>query len=260
MPAPKRKRAGTYRVPKRPTKKRRTARSMVKTVKNLVRRQLNYSAETKTSVYTSVDGAEITHNNFITVDNRPCKTTPGVFDRMNTDGGNRIGDQITLKGMALKMMLELNERFSDVTFRLMVVKAAKGDVPTRDSLFSGVSGNKMLDTLNVERYSIIYQKYIKMRSPNPGAATGFVGVGATGVAAVGTNQTHSRATRLVKVWIPGSKICRNGKLQYEPDGTQPKFFDYHVLLYAYSNISTAQDIWAVGRLNDYICTLYYKDL
>lgn len=257
MPAPKRKRAGVFRVPKRPTKKPKT-RPISNMVKNLVRRQLNYNSETKSSVFTSPDGVEVLHNNFITVDNRPLKTTTGVLDRMNSDQGNRVGDQIRIKGLSLKMMLELNERYSDVTFRLFVVRSSKGDSPTRDTLFTGISGNKMIDTLNSERYTIVFQKYIKMTAPNTAANTGLVGLN-PGSTSVGTNQAFSRGTRIVKVWIPGKKICRNGKLQYENDAQQPKFFDYHVLLYAYSNISTAQDVWAVGRLNDYVCTLYFKD-
>jgi len=258
MPAPKRKRAGVFRVLKRQTKKPKT-KPISNLVKNIVRRQLNYTSETKSSVFTSPDGVEIFHNNFITVDNRPLKTTTGAQDRMNSDQGNRIGDQIMIKGLSLKMMLELNERYSDVTFRLLVVKSSKGDSPTRDTLFSGISGNKMIDTINSERYTIIFQKYVKITARNTAANTGLVGVTNPGTTAVGTNQAFSRSTRIVKVWIPGKKICRNGKLQYENDAQQPKFFDYHVLLYAYSNISTAQDQWYVGRLNDYVCTLYFKD-
>ena len=66
------------------------------------------------------------------------------------------------------MMIELNERYSNVTFRLLVVRCAKGDVPTRDTLFNGVSGNMILDNLNTERYSILRQKFFKMKAPNMG--------------------------------------------------------------------------------------------
>ena len=66
------------------------------------------------------------------------------------------------------MMVELNERYSDVTFRLVFVKCAKGDVPTRDSLFTGSSGNKMLDYINKERYTVLAQKFFKIKAPNMG--------------------------------------------------------------------------------------------
>jgi hypothetical protein len=54
----------------------------------------------------------------------------------------------------------------------MIVKSAKGDTPAQSTLFNGVSGNKMMDALNTERFTIIYQKYVKMTAPNNGAITG----------------------------------------------------------------------------------------
>ena len=45
----------------------------------------------------------------------------GTGDINTNNVGQRIGDEITLKGIKLKMMIELNERCSDVTFRLMVI-------------------------------------------------------------------------------------------------------------------------------------------
>ena len=49
--------------------------------------------------------------------------------------GKRIGDEINLSGVSIKTMLESNERYSDVTFRVLVVRAAKGDVPNRANLW-----------------------------------------------------------------------------------------------------------------------------
>lgn len=161
------------------------------------------------------------------------------------------------------MMIELNERYSDVTFRLMVVKAARGDVPTRTSLFTGESGNKMIDCIDKERYSILLQKYFKLTARNMANIGIDIGVGAgtNAVATDGANvkQVQSRATKIVTAWIPGSKFSRNGQITYQAGGTTSKFFDYHVLLYAYSNYTTLQDNWYVGRVNDFICKMYFKD-
>lgn len=107
-------------------------------------------SETKQSVSTSRDGSEIQHNNFIFLDDELLATTQGVKDPMNVAVGgqqNRVGDEINCRGISIKMMLELNERYSDVTFRIMVVKFVKGDTPTRATLFTGLTGNKMLDSL-----------------------------------------------------------------------------------------------------------------
>jgi len=64
--------------------------------------------------------------------------------------GKRVGDEINIKGIGIKMIVELNERMSDVTFRLLPVRSAEGDLPNRATLFSGNSGNKMLDNFNTE--------------------------------------------------------------------------------------------------------------
>ena len=81
---------------------------------------------------------------------------------VENSGGQRIGDKITLSGVSFKMMLELNERYSDVTFRMMVVRSARGDTPDGSTLWQGSSGNKKLNEFNTERYSILFTKYVKV--------------------------------------------------------------------------------------------------
>lgn len=239
-------------------------------VRRAITKQFNKKVETKHCLYTAPDGTEILHNNFVTLSSALLATTQGVTDPDNTNTQCRIGDNINLRGVSIKMMLELNERYSDVTFRIIVVRCAKGDVPTRSTLFCGISGNKMLDRIANERYSIIAQKFIKMKAPNNSAVgnTGSssevttLGLGNAGIEYPGgsyNNPSLSRATRLVKIWIPGTKFNKSGVIQYENNSSQVKFFDYYVLCYAYSNYTTLQDVWNVGRINDYFHELYFKD-
>lgn len=228
-------------------------------IQKYVEAALSKNIETKQSIFSTSDGIEIFHNNFITLTSQLLATGQGVQDPPHGSLANRVGDSINLRGVSLRMMVELNERYSDVTLRLMVIKASRGDVPTRANLFVGQSDNKMLDQFNKERYSMLYQKYIKMKAPNAGALGGFVGGAGSGVNNQNNNATISRATKIVKVWIPGKKFYRNGIVKYDNGGIDPKFFDFHVLLYAYSNYSTAQDIFYVARLNDFISQLYFKD-
>ena len=101
------------RKPRTKTKKRFAGKAGIARVVNKI---LARKIETKQSTHTVADGIEITHNNFIILD-APTTflcTTAGVGDPM-TGVGQRIGDEITLKGISLKMMVELNERYSDVT-------------------------------------------------------------------------------------------------------------------------------------------------
>lgn len=230
-------------------------------MKQIAQTAINKNVETKTSVYTVSDGIEIAHNNFVTLDNVVLKTSPGPLDPTTNNADNRIGDTINLRGVAMKMMFELNERFSNVTFRILVVKCAKGDAPTRATLFNGLSGNKMLDTLNTERYTILATKQFKISAPNTGSTVSDGAGGPPQPSGFGNpvSATFSRATRIVKLWIPGKKFSRSGKIIYENGSSQPKFFDYHVVVYAYSNYTTLQDVWNVGRVNDYVKVMYYKD-
>ena len=267
------KKSPTYKLKR---KYGRKAVSSAKTIQSLVRRAIarnnKKTMEVKQAVSTISDGTEIYHNNFITLDAHLLETTQGVKDPNTSHTECRIGDQITLRGCKIKMMVELNERYSDVTYRLLVVKCAKGDSPTRATLFTGLSGNKMIDTINKERYTILFQKYFKIKAPNASASSASGTSLSAGITVPPTTAgiyygnsgfadapKISRATKIIKAWIPGKAFARNGVIQYENAGTQVKFFDYQVLLYAYSNYSTDQDIFYVGRCNDYINQLYFTD-
>lgn len=252
---------------------RASTASLRKMMKRTAAQVMNKKMETKQVTRTATDGTEIAHNNFITLSSQPFATQQGTADGDAVGvTGVRIGDEVTARGYSMKFMVELNERYSDVTFRLIMVKCAKGDTPTRATLFHGQSGNKMLDSINTERYSIVAQKYFKLKAPNVSVMgtdgtsaqiTELVG-GTSGayVAGPSGDRAHnvlSRATKIVKFWVPASKFTRNGILRYENQSTQTKFFDYHVLLYAYSNYSTNQDLWNIARLNDTVEQFFFKD-
>ena len=68
------------------------------------------------------------------------RTSTRFLDTENTFG-QCFGDQINLSGVSIKLKLELHERYSDVTFRIFVVHAAKGDVPLPGTLWNGASVN-----------------------------------------------------------------------------------------------------------------------
>jgi hypothetical protein len=243
---------------------RNRTKKMKKLMKKVAKDTFMGNVETIKSVNSVTDGQEIAHNNYISLSDNLLYTSQGDKNPDNSAGANRTGDQITLRGLSLKFMVELNERYSDVTFRLMIIKCARGDIPSRASLFTGISGNKMLDTFNTDRYTIIRQKYFKLKAPNAGTIGGQLGGVNTGSGLVLHSDTLneeviSRATKIVKMYIPGTAFTRSGVIQYENDSPNPKFFDYRCILYAYSNYSTNQDVWNVARLNDIVKVLYYKD-
>jgi len=237
------------------------ANASARVLQSAIKRVLNRNIETKRSNSSSSDNVSIPHNSFINVDSAVLSTTQGVQDPSVGVGLNRIGDEINLKGVAFKFMLENDHRFSDTTFRIMVIKSAKGDTPTSATLFNGLSGNKMMDTFNSERYTLLFQKYVKVKQGNAG------GDGALGATYAGSglfdgdaSQTISASTKIVKFYISGEKFCRNGLVRYENGSSQVKFYDYNVLIYAYGVGSTSEALaWNVGKMNEYIKVVYYKD-
>lgn len=263
---PKRKYNNTKRkVAKRYGAKPRKANMSASTLQAAIRRTLFKNAETKQAQASSTDYIQIGHDSFVNVDNSVVATTQGIQDPANTNTACRIGDEITLLKATFCMMLELNERYSDVTYRILVVKSARGDTPTTATLFNGLSGNKMLDTINYERYTVIYQKWGKLKAPNMtiGDSSTSAGTGTGIYYNSGSSQTNflSRATKIVKFSVDGKKFGKNGLIQYDGNGTQQKFFDYNVLIYAYSNYSTSAALgFNVLAVNDYYHLLKYKDI
>ena len=67
--------------------------------------------ETIKSCNTITDGQEIFHNNYISLSDNLVYTTQGDQNPEAAASYNRTGDQITLRGVSLKFMVELNERY-----------------------------------------------------------------------------------------------------------------------------------------------------
>lgn len=244
----------------RKTAKRELASSKLQSlVKKAIAANNNKMLETKRSIHSSSDGVELGHNGILVRNSTLLSTSQGGADPNSGNTLNRIGDRITLSGLSIKCMFELNERYSMVTIRIFVVKSAKGDTPTSATLWNGISGNKMIDTFNRERFTILASKTFTIKQSSTGMdADGIQTIGggfAEGIA------TISRASKIVKLWVPANKLIRGKTLTYENGASQPKFYDYHLIYYAYSNYSTTSGIggFNVARINDEVIQLYYKD-
>lgn len=64
------------------------------------------------------------HNNFVSRSSNILATRNGVFDA-EAAKGYRVGDNINLSGVSIKAILELNERYSDVTIRMLVIRSER---------------------------------------------------------------------------------------------------------------------------------------
>jgi hypothetical protein len=137
---------------------------------------INRNVETKESqdrTCTSLVMQNCVHNNILLVQNitrnsvlNPFTIDNGTGDPMVANSGSRIGDQITLKGMSVKMMLENPIDRCNSHYRIMLIKGAKGETFSRDTLFKGDSTNKLMDMINTECFTIIAQKIVNLKTSN----------------------------------------------------------------------------------------------
>lgn len=229
---------------------------------NLVQRvnRIDRAIEIKEAAH-RITNVQLEHNNVIVFNNsggsifNPFQMGQGVGDAMGL-GGERVGDKLQVRGMLFKFFVEGSLARSKVYFRFMLVKMAKGDTLNRANLFKGLSGNKMIDQINTERFTIISQKIVNVSPPNTGPTT------ISTVTGIPTTNTVSGITgnRIVTMYIPGAKFGRDGNITYENgSATQLKFYDYRLCCVAYDWYGTPQDVNNVGFVNDGYVKLYYKD-
>lgn len=250
-------------------------RKIAKIARTVVRKAISRNIETKQSNHT-VATSNIYHNKILIIDTNLFATTQGAGDPMTTDSSNRIGDEINVRGLSIRFMMDMALNQSDVTYRAMIIKAAKGDQPDINTLFNGLSPCKLLDRINTERYSVVFSKTFKMTARNTTIPLGDTsysnqtqggGGPSTGVGFVQTSvashiAAQGKATRLMNIWIPGAKLFRNGVCKFENGSTQTKFFNYYFIVYSWSNsdanVDPAQNVLN-GTLKHYVCQMYYKD-
>lgn len=223
------------------------SRSITTRVNNLYR-----MIETKESSYNLVN-TSLSHNNIYIWGQNPFDIAIGTGDPM-AGVGNRIGDRVTVRGLSATFFVEGALNRSKVYFRIMLLKGPRGASFTRGDVYKGVSGNKMIDQMNTEKYTVLAQKRFNVVPPNSTAASFNVVTGTTTGSTSGTT-----GSKIVKFWVPGRKFGNTGNLQFENGSTNPKFFDYRWVILAYDWYGTPQDVNNVGVINESWMKVYYKD-
>lgn len=230
-------------------------------LRNLQRqvRVINSHVEVKEAAH-RVTNVQMGHNALTVFNNsgggvfNPFQMGQGVAEDMGL-GGNRIGDKVTVTKMLFKFMVEGSLNRSKVNFRFMLVKMAKGDTLTTATFFKGVTGNKMIDQINTERYTIIAQKSFNVSPPNTPPATLVALTGIPATAAV----SGITGNRIFSMTVPGKKFGKNGNVTYENgSATQVKFYDYRLVCVAYDWYGTPETN-NVGFVNDGYVKVYFKD-
>lgn len=193
-------------------------------------------------------------------DLNPFRSVNGTDDPMGT-GGTRVGDMIKATGLVIRGMFENAFERSRVHYRVMLVKCAKGDALTDSTFWQGITGNRMIDQINTERYTIVAQKMFTINTSNAGQASGAGANGAPLTAATNNSWYGGQGTKTFKMWIPGNKFGPDGRVHFENNSNgQVKFFDYRVCVLVYDWFGTPMTpANTVGRVNELYTKLYFKD-
>lgn len=210
--------------------------------------------ETKEGTRT-ISNIQLPHNNLTVFSLNPFLSSTGTGDPMDQNTMNRIGDQIFVKGLLIKFFVETSLNRSNVFFKFYFVRMAKGDTLDRTTFFKNCSGNKMIDQINTERYTVLASRQVRVTTPNNAPSGLTIASGVPN----GTSQGIA-GTKIVQMWIPGTKFGKGGKVQYENGSQlQTKFFDYKMCAVAYDWYGTPQDTNNVGFINEGYMKLYFKD-
>lgn len=194
-------------------------------------------------------------------DLNPFRSVNGTDDPMGT-GGSRVGDMVKATGLLVRGMFENALERSRVHYRVMLVKMAKGDTLSDATFWQGITGNRLIDQINTERFTIVAQKMFTINTSNPGQASS---VGVNGAAY--TSQTNAtwyggQGTKTFKMWIPGRKFGPDGRVHFENNSQgQVKFFDYRIVVLTYDWYGTpsGEATTGVGKVNELYTKLYFKD-
>jgi len=240
---------------------------------------LSSTIETKSGVWSSGSNVSLPHNQIHIVTSpgngqggdrlNMFQIAQGVRDEMGSGQvQNRVGDKITVRGVLIRAMFENSLNRPKVFYRLMVIKCAKGDVPDNASLFQRNSTNRMIDQLATERYTIIASKKFTISVSNAAPSLANATNGAPEESDFTSVQNAGMGTKMVNMWIPGSKFFRKGVLQYNcsydsQNNVTPKFFDFYVVILTYDWYGTPTEIAGVpnnvGKLNSLYTKCYFKD-
>lgn len=229
-------------------------------------KRLERMIETKEGGLKTGTNISLPHNQIYIVktsgggDLNPFVCITGTSDVMGDAIAQRVGDAVSCRGILFKAYFENALQRSRVHYRIYLVRMAKGDTLTRATFFKNNCGNKIIDQINTERYTIVASKKFTINVTNAAPSN----VSATGVAEESAAYPYAGiGTKAFSMWVPGRKFGRDGYIKYENNTAQVKFYDYKFVIMAYDWFGTPDDIAGVfnnvGKLNEGYCKMYYKD-
>lgn len=239
MPAVRRKKVWRTRRKNPYIKARGLNKTVTKTIKKIVKQQTLKQCETKW-VSQQYENQNCNHNSIRGVFDNLLSTSQGTTD--NT----RVGDEIYAKGVKLKFWVSNKADRPNVMYRFFVLSCASSSSVPSD-LFYGISGNKIVDTINTDKYKVIATKQFHIGSDSTAVVNS--------VNALSVGNGGKEQSKAFSMWIPIKR-----KIKYESNGgTTPKYSNnlISVFVVAYDAYGTL----TTDTIGSYACSsvLYFKD-
>lgn len=214
------------RKTKRPSRKTGRKRKMVNSRKSLVKLIKNVSLRSSETKYTHAtsENVALNHNSGFIV-NGLLATQQGIADTGSTANFNscRIGDEVIARGISIKLWISNKLDRPNLTYRLIVYKYQSQSIPASSALFKGAIGNRIMDDIDNEYITPVYQTIFRIRMGFSAIATGTAG-----------DQDGKEASVYKQIWIP----LRNKSIKYVDGGLIPKFINYGYYLVPYDSWGT----------------------
>lgn len=202
-------------------------------VKKLIDNRILRKAETK-NYYYNFGKTELYHNTvFFQILN-----DYGQMPSQGTGDTQRIGDNVNIQSMYLRILCGQKKDRPNVTWRFFVVKVPKASTMSYATIFLNVTGNALLDTINRDKCKVLKSFTLK---PNMTAPT------------IVDATTTKEFTFPVKFYVPYKKLYRfqtDGGLTHNDDD----IYFMCVCYDAYGSLVT-DNICYIQLTN----TIYFKD-
>ena len=165
-----------------------------------------------------------------------------------TDENQRVGDEVIGKYIKLKFQFFSKQDRPNVQYRIIVYRAPQGEGDGYFDIMENVFGNKMLDNINTEKYTPIFQKFIKIQGNNMIGPSG-------GLLGTQYDWYMKENSKMVSFTIP----LKDAKMKYQNDSEFPKFQrdSIKLVVFAYDAYGSlpADNIATFA----YSSRFYYKD-
>jgi len=209
---------------------------------SLIKKITLKNVETK-SAHSIAENLQLYHNTVL-FRSQLLRTSQGTADSDTgtTSFAARIGDELQARGISIKLWIANKLDRPNVMYRLVVFKYESSLTPTSTTLFKGANPNKMMDNLNKEVITPVYQKIINLQT----------GLAAAGDAA-GNPFVGKECHTYRKIWIP----LKDKKIHYNDGGQVPKFIDYAFAITPYDSYGTLTTDNIASVAFEY--NFYFKD-